>query len=93
MSIEIWFAFALASVALLAIPGPTILTVVSYSIAQGRRANIPLVAAVALGDSTALVFSLLGLGAVLAASAFWWALAALLRSSSCGIRVALEAVH
>ena len=61
MSIEIWFAFALASVALLAIPGPTILTVVSYSIAQGRRANIPLVAAVALGDSTALLFSLLGL--------------------------------
>ncbi|WP_434985898.1 hypothetical protein [Vreelandella zhaodongensis] len=35
-----------------AIPGPTILTVVSYSIAQGRRANIPLVAALALGDST-----------------------------------------
>ncbi len=72
MSIEIWFAFALASVALLAIPGPTILTVVSYSIAQGRRANIPLVAAVALGDSTALLFSLLGLGAVLATSAFWF---------------------
>ena len=70
MSIELWFAFALASVALLAIPGPTILTVVSYSIAQGRRANIPLVAAVALGDSTALLFSLLGLGAVLATSAF-----------------------
>ena len=72
MTIEIWFAFALASVALLAIPGPTILTVVSYSIAQGRRANIPLVAAVALGDSTALLFSLLGLGAVLATSAFWF---------------------
>lgn len=72
MSAETWFAFALASVALLAIPGPTILTVVSYSIAQGRRANIPLVAAVALGDSTALLFSLLGLGAVLATSAFWF---------------------
>lgn len=72
MSIETWFAFALASVALLAIPGPTILTVVSYSIAQGRRANVPLVAAVALGDSTALLFSLLGLGAVLATSALWF---------------------
>tara|TARA_R110001606_G_scaffold143195_1_gene282487 strand:+ start:625 stop:1251 length:627 start_codon:yes stop_codon:yes gene_type:complete len=72
MSIEVWFAFALASVALLAIPGPTILTVVSYSIAQGKRANIPLVAAVALGDSTALIFSLLGLGAVLATSVFWF---------------------
>lgn len=72
MSIEIWFAFAIASVVLLIIPGPTILTVISYSIAQGRSSNIPLVSAVALGDSTALVFSLLGLGAILATSAFWF---------------------
>ncbi|HDZ45674.1 hypothetical protein LCGC14_0097880 [marine sediment metagenome] len=72
MSIEVWLAFAAASAALLIIPGPTILTVISYSIAQGRRANIPLVAAVTLGDSTALVFSLLGLGALLATSAFWF---------------------
>ena len=72
MSIDVWLAFAVASAALLIIPGPTILTVISYSIAQGRRANIPLVAAVTLGDSTALALSLLGLGAVLAASAFWF---------------------
>ncbi|MGH8859611.1 MAG: LysE family translocator [Polaromonas sp.] len=57
---------------MLIIPGPTILTVISYSMAHGRRANIPLVAAVALGDSTALVVSLLGLGALLATSAFWF---------------------
>ena len=62
MSVEHWFAFVAASVVLLLIPGPTILTVISYSIAHGRRANAPLVAAVALGDSTALVVSLLGLG-------------------------------
>ena len=72
MSIEQWFAFAAASAVLLIIPGPTILTVISYSMAHGRRANIPLVAAVALGDSTALVVSLLGLGALLATSAFWF---------------------
>lgn len=72
MSIEVWLAFAAASAALLIIPGPTILTVISYSIAQGRRANISLVAAVSLGDSTALAFSLLGLGALLATSAFWF---------------------
>lgn len=72
MPIEVWFTFAIASTALLVIPGPTIMTVVSYSMAQGRSANVPLVAAVALGDSTALVFSLLGLGAVLATSAFWF---------------------
>ncbi len=72
MSIELWFAFVAASAVLLIIPGPTILTVISYSMAHGRRANLPLVAAVALGDSTALVVSLLGLGALLATSAFWF---------------------
>lgn len=72
MSIETWLAFVAASAVLLIIPGPTILTVISYSMAQGRRAKLPLVAAVALGDSTALVVSLLGLGALLASSAFWF---------------------
>jgi threonine/homoserine/homoserine lactone efflux protein len=70
MSLETWLAFAAASAVLLVIPGPTILTVISYSVAHGGRSNAPLVAAVALGDSTALVLSLLGLGALLAASAF-----------------------
>ena len=72
MSLQLWLAFVAASAVLLIIPGPTILTVISYSVAHGRRANIPLVAAVALGDSTALVLSLLGLGSLLAASAFWF---------------------
>ena len=72
MAIEHWLAFVAASAILLIIPGPTILTVISYSMAHGRRANVPLVAAVALGDSTALVVSLLGLGALLATSAFWF---------------------
>ncbi len=72
MSVEIWLAFVAASIVLLIIPGPTILTVISYSVAHGKRANVPLVAAVALGDSTALVLSLLGLGALLAVSAFWF---------------------
>jgi len=53
--IELWLAFAGASVILLVIPGPTILTVISYSLTHGRRANLALVAGVALGDSTALV--------------------------------------
>ena len=67
--LESWLAFGAASAVLLIIPGPTILTVISYSVTQGRRAAMPLVAAVALGDSTALTVSLLGLGRVLAASA------------------------
>ena len=70
MAIELWAAFALASCILLVIPGPTILTVISYSIAHGNRANIPLIVAVALGDATALFLSLAGLGVVLATSAY-----------------------
>lgn len=72
MSVQLWLAFVAASAVLLVIPGPTILTVISYSMAHGRRAQVPLVAAVALGDSTALVVSLLGLGALLATSALWF---------------------
>lgn len=72
MSLELWLAFVAASAVMLVIPGPTILTVISYAVAHGRRAKLPLVAAVALGDSTALVVSLLGLGTLLAASAFWF---------------------
>jgi threonine/homoserine/homoserine lactone efflux protein len=72
MSIELWLAFVAASALMLVIPGPTILTVISYSVAHGRKANVPLVAAVALGDSTALVASLVGLGALLSVSALWF---------------------
>ncbi len=72
MSIELWLAFVSASAVLLIIPGPTILTIIGYSISHGRRANVPLVAAVVLGDSTAMAVSLVGLGALLANSAFWF---------------------
>jgi len=69
MSIEHWLAFAAASAVLLAIPGPTVLLVVSYALGHGRRAAASIVASVALGDLTAMTASMLGLGAVLATSA------------------------
>lgn len=72
MSLELWLAFVAAAAVVLIIPGPTILTVISYSLAHGRRAAVPLVAAVVLGDSTALAMSIIGLGALLAASALWF---------------------
>ncbi len=74
MSLELWLAYVVTVAVLLVIPGPTILTVIGYSLAHGRRANLALVAGVALGDSTALALSLLGLGALLAASAWWFTL-------------------
>lgn len=69
VSIETWAAFAAASAVLVVIPGPTILLVVSYALGQGWRTALPMAVGVALGDFTAMSLSLLGLGAVLAASA------------------------
>lgn len=69
MSIETWLAFATASAVMVLIPGPTILLVVSYALGQGWRAALPLAAGVTLGDFTAMTLSLLGIGALLQASA------------------------
>lgn len=69
MSFEHWLAFAAASWVLLMIPGPTVLLVVSYALGHGRRPAAAIVAGVALGDLTAMTASMVGLGAVLAASA------------------------
>ncbi len=69
MSIETWLAFAAASAVLLIIPGPTILLVVSYALGQGWRTALPMAVGVALGDFTAMTLSMLGIGALLAASA------------------------
>jgi len=69
MSVELWAAFVFAATILLVIPGPTILLVLSQAITHGRRSVIPLVAGVVSGDFTAMTLSLLGLGAILSASA------------------------
>jgi threonine/homoserine/homoserine lactone efflux protein len=69
MPIETWLAFVAASAVLLLIPGPTILLVVSYALGQGRKVAFPVAAGVALGDFTAMTLSMLGVGALLSASA------------------------
>jgi threonine/homoserine/homoserine lactone efflux protein len=69
MSLEHWLAFAAASALLLAIPGPTVLLVVSYALGHGRRTAWATTLGVALGDFTSMSASLLGLGVILGASA------------------------
>lgn len=68
-SFEHWLAFVAAAAVLLAIPGPTILLVISYALGHGRQATGATVAGVALGDFTAMTASMLGLGVLLATSA------------------------
>ena len=69
MTFEHWLAFAATAAVMLALPGPTVLLVVSHALGHGRRAAGASVAGVALGDFTAMTASMLGLGALLATSA------------------------
>jgi len=69
MTLAHWLPFALAAAILVAIPGPTVLLVVSYALGHGRRYALATTAGVALGDFTAMTASMVGLGAILAASA------------------------
>ncbi|TIM64358.1 MAG: LysE family translocator, partial [Mesorhizobium sp.] len=59
MSFENWAAFAAASTILLVIPGPTILLVVSYALGQGWRTALPMLGIGALLAASATVFTLL----------------------------------
>jgi len=68
MEIELWLAFVAASTIMLVIPGPTIITVTAYATSHGRKAILPLVVAVSLGDLSVISLSVLGLGSLLAVS-------------------------
>lgn len=69
MTLELYLAYITATLIVLAIPGPTIMLVISYALTQGKKSAFASVVGVGLGDATAATASLLGLGAVLAASA------------------------
>lgn len=66
MTIEAWAAFAATALALMAMPGPTNLVLVSYGLSLGRAAVWPAVLGVALGRATALGLAVLGAGTLLA---------------------------
>jgi len=69
MPLDLWLTFVAASTALLLIPGPTVLLVLSYALSKGRSVAIASATGVALGDLIAMSASLLGLGALVLASA------------------------
>ncbi|MFA0812514.1 LysE family translocator [Microbulbifer epialgicus] len=68
MNIEIWMAFVAAVTIFCIIPGPTVILVMSQALSHGKKSVFPLVAGVLAGDLTAMSLSLMGLGAILAAS-------------------------
>lgn len=69
ISPELWFAFALAAAAVIAIPGPTTLMVLGHTVSSGWRTGALSLIGVTLGDICAITLSVLGFSALLAASA------------------------
>lgn len=69
MTFELWITYVIACTVLLMIPGPTILLVLSYALTKGRKVAVATAAGVAFGDLIAMTASLLGLGAIVLASA------------------------
>ncbi|MFK7763233.1 MAG: LysE family translocator [Roseobacter sp.] len=69
MTFELWLTFVIASAALLALPGPTLMMVLSYAMTQGRRVAIASALGVAVGDLIAMTLSVIGLGALFLTSA------------------------
>src|SRR5262249_569334 len=69
MSWHIWMAFAAASAVMGLIPGPGVTSIVGYALSSGRKTALASVAGMAIGNAVAMILSLAGVGAVLAASA------------------------
>jgi threonine/homoserine/homoserine lactone efflux protein len=69
MDLNLWLTFVAASAALVLIPGPTVLMVLSYALSKGRSVAVASAAGVALGDFVAMTLSLAGLGTLVATSA------------------------
>jgi threonine/homoserine/homoserine lactone efflux protein len=61
--------FALAALALLAVPGPAVIYIVTRSIHQGRASGLASVLGIHVGTLVHLAFATLGLSAILASSA------------------------
>ncbi|AZZ89973.1 LysE family translocator [Hahella sp. KA22] len=70
MSLDTYLMFVVASLVVVMIPGPSVMLVVSQALSSGKSSVAPLAAGVGLGDLVAMTLSFLGLGAILAASAF-----------------------
>ncbi len=74
MNLDNWLLFVFAALFILIIPGPTVIYAVSQALFHGRNATMPIVLGVLLGDALCILLSLIGLGALLAASSslFGW---------------------
>ncbi|MFK5977977.1 MAG: LysE family translocator [Rhizobiaceae bacterium] len=69
MSFDVWVAFVAASAILTLIPGPCVLLLIGQSLSRGIKPAFSSIIGVLIGDILLIILSLLGVGAILAASA------------------------
>ncbi|GAL15935.1 homoserine/homoserine lactone efflux protein [Vibrio astriarenae] len=50
-------------------PGPTVLLVMGQALTHGKKAVVPLISGVSVGNIIAMTFSLAGVGAIISTSA------------------------
>lgn len=74
MRADLWLAFVAATLVIGLIPGPGVAAILGYAIGSGRRTAFASVGGLMLGNLAASTASLLGMGAVLAASTFLFGL-------------------
>jgi len=96
MSLDLYLAFIAASSVVLMVPGPTVLLIVAHALKEGPRATLPTTAGVVAGDALAVTVTLVGLGALLAASAMLFEVLKWLGAAYLiwlGIRTLMEKPH
>ncbi|CAM4446249.1 LysE family translocator [Paenibacillus tarimensis] len=68
MTFELWISFVIASLLIIATPGPVVTLLVTTSISRGKSAAFSMIPGTFLGDLTSMLLSLAGVGALLLAS-------------------------
>jgi threonine/homoserine/homoserine lactone efflux protein len=72
MSLEFYFAYVLACVVIVIVPGPIVTLVVANSIAHGARAGLTNIAGAQLGLATMIGIVLVGLASLIATMGVWF---------------------
>jgi homoserine/homoserine lactone efflux protein len=72
MTLDVWLAFCLASVALAIVPGPTVTVIIANSLRYGARAGLMNVAGTQAGAVIWLAIAALGLQALIAVLGVWF---------------------
>ena len=68
INLNLWLAFIGASLVIGLIPGPGVISIIGYAINSGRNTALAAVAGMVVGNTIAMLLSLIGVGTLLATS-------------------------